>query len=199
MHIHAMCSKDISASISVVDVIKNNNWQKNKASNENEDKHSYARIDCIASDDAEILTSGSYRNGYCVCSTSLKSEEESTRKQSNGKSKSFHLQAGDYTVVVSAYTPDSIGNFALTFATSAGAVDDSSSGTAAGVVKPKHVRKYFTVKEIPAEGAGLKHIIVNGEWSDIDQTAAGCVNFGSYHTNPIYYLHVRLHVSIIHT
>lgn len=199
-----MCGKDISASISVVDVSKNNNNGKNKKQEEDgkeENRRSaYARIDCIASDEAEVLTSGSYRCGFCVCSTALKSKEEAEeggkQRQSKGRGKSksspgsFHLQAGDYTVVISAYTPQSVGNFALTFATSAGSMEDSSDTGSWGAGKVKHVRKYFTVKEIPPEGWGLKRWGLRGEWMEDDQSAGGCVNFGSFHMNPIYFLHV---------
>ena len=217
MHIHAMCGKDISASISVVDVSKNNNNipSSKKRVDEQQDEEGveknpvYARIDCIASDEAEVLTTGSYRSGFCVCSTALRSKAEaeaeggsaSQQRHSKGKGTSskggkspasFHLQAGDYTVVLSAYTPQSVGNFALTFATTAGSVDDSSPGAAAaggggGGGQPKHVRKYFTLKEIPPEGWGLQRFGLSGEWGE---ATGGCVNFGAYHMNPIYFLQV---------
>lgn len=190
MHIHAMCGKDISASISVVDVSKNSNSRpiRETADDAEEGKASlYARVDCIASDDAEVLTSGAYRNGFCMCSTSLKSREQERareRQQGSGKdsgkkkrgsTRPFHLQAGDYTVVLSAYTPESVGNFALTFATTAG----TSSGEEGGG-KVRHMRKYFTVKEIPAEGWGLKRLSVSGAWKCQDDFCA----------NPIYFLYV---------
>jgi hypothetical protein len=193
IHIHAMYSKDVSGSISVVDVFKNNASKgKNttESNREGERVNSYARIDCIANDEAEVLTSGSYRGGYCMCSTKLRGRAEAKEASTKGRkqSKPFHLEAGDYTVVLSAYTTESVGNFALTVATTAGSVEDTSGGTA--IIKPRHVKKYFTLNEIVPEGHGLKHLVVNSAWSDEDRTAAGCTNFNSYHLNPIFLLHV---------
>lgn len=189
MHIHAMFGKDISASISVIDVSKNISSSADKkkqsaaAAGGAEDRSAYARVDCIAADEAEVLTSGSYRGGYCVCSTTLRSAAAAAEQQSSkkrGQSGPMRLQAGDYTVVLSAYTQESVGNFALTFATSAGAEGGA----------PRHAKKYFSVSEVPAEGHGLRRLSLAGAWADSDQSAAGCVNFGSYHSNPIYVLHV---------
>jgi hypothetical protein len=196
MHIHAMCGRDVSASISVVDVRKNNNNNTDadpRGVQGGEEGGVYARVDCIAADAAEVLTSGAYRAGFCVCSTGLKSRAAAAEGAGRGgkqQSKTLHLQAGDYTVVLSAYTPESVGAFALTFATSAGAdtiISSSSSGDAA---RPRHLKKYFTVKEVPPEGWGLRRLVLGGQWAVADQTAAGCVNSGSYHMNPLFLLHV---------
>ncbi|KZP13760.1 cysteine proteinase [Athelia psychrophila] len=72
------------------------------------------------------------------------------------------LQAGDYTVIVSAFGPEHMGPFTLTAQSS----------------------HHFDLQPIPQEGAGVYQKFIRGAWDG--QSAAGGPTFKQYLSNPIY-------------
>jgi hypothetical protein len=179
MHLQAMYSKEvshptlalsllqISASISVIDPRKNQSSRKGAPAAASSQPPP-GRIDTIASDAAEVMTSGSYRSptpppvadfnrpGFCFCATE-------------------RLRPGDYIVVLSTFETGAVGPFVLTLATACGS---------AALTAPTHNKKYFSVKEvprrppssslssspslqIPPEGYGMQRVSLQGEWKEV--------------------------------
>ncbi len=79
----------------------------------------------------------------------------------------YNLKASEfYTVIASTFKPDQMPGGTITFESD----------------------QPLILRELPAEGHGLKKLSITDEWSYL--SAGGCQNFGLYDRNPIFALNV---------
>ncbi|CAL1711572.1 unnamed protein product [Somion occarium] len=108
---------------------------------------------------AVVASSGSYSYGFAFVSKDL--------------------SAGDYTLIVSSFNPQSLGPFTVDI-----------SGT-----------QPFEIDPIPQEGAGMFSKVIRGSWTS--ETAAGSPSFNRYVNNPIYEMklssqsHVKIRLQLV--